>query len=216
MVLIVGGCRLMALAAWAIPVLAGFTYLLISHPYRVDRLLGFLHIWENRLDSGYHAIQSLAAIASGGWTGRGLGAGMAQYGYLPEARTDFVFAVICEETGFVGGVVVILLFIALVCLGMRTMRLAGSRDGGFVALFAFGVTAMIGLQALMNIAVVTVVAPTKGIALPFVSAGGSGLLSFGIAVGLLAGVARRAESRRVHELHEFEPAAVAPVAVGGA
>lgn len=214
--LIVGGCRLVALAAWALPVLGAFAYLLFSHPYRVERLLAFLHIWENRLGSGYHAIQSLTAIASGGWTGRGLGAGIAQYGYLPEARTDFVFAIICEESGFVGGVAVILLFMALVHLGMRAMQMSGSRHGGFGGLFAFGVTSMIGLQALMNIAVVTVVAPTKGIALPFVSAGGSGLLCFGLAVGLLASVARRASIPRVNEACEFDPAVACSVATGSA
>ena len=194
LMLVVGGCRLATLAIWALPAVAVFAGLLFSQPYRVTRLLAFRHIWEDRLVTGYHAIQSLAAIASGGWTGRGLGAGMAQYGYLPEARSDFVFAVICEQMGFIGGTGVVLLFVAFVYCGMRTMQTASSGDGGFVRLFAFGVTAMIGFQALMNIAVVTVVAPTKGIGLPFVSAGGSGMLCLGMAAGLLAGVARRGQT----------------------
>jgi len=194
LVLLVGGCRLRALAIWALPAIGAFAYLLLSHPYRVERLLSFRNIWEDPLDTGYHPLQSMAAIASGGWTGRGLGAGMAQYGYLPEARTDFVFAVICEEMGLVGGVMVLLLFAAFVYFGLRATQVVSLDDGGFRALFIFGVTAMIGLQALMNVAVVTVLAPTKGIALPFVSAGGSGVMCLGAAVGLAAGVARRAGS----------------------
>lgn len=191
LMLIVGGCRLSTLAAWTIPAVGAFAYLLMSHPYRVRRLLAFRHIWDDPQGQGYHAIQSLTAIASGGWTGRGLGAGVAKFGYLPEARTDFIFAIICEETGFVGGIAVILLFISLVWFGRRAMRRAGSADGGFHRLFAFGVTTTIGLQALMNIAVVTVMAPTKGIGLPLVSAGGSGVLCFALAMGLLAGGAVR-------------------------
>ena len=148
-------------------------------------------MWQDSRGAGYHAIQSLGAIASGGWNGRGLGAGVAQFGYLPEARTDFVFAVISEEMGFAGGATVILLFITLVILGWRAMRSAPRDDGGFQRLFVFGVIATIGLQALMNVAVVTVMTPTKGIALPFVSAGGSSVLCFGGAIGLAAGVARR-------------------------
>ena len=187
LMLIVGGCRLSTIAAWAIPTIGAFMYLLLSEPYRLKRLLAFRDIWDDPQGRGYHAIQSLAAIASGGWTGKGLGAGLAKYGYLPEARSDFIFALICEEAGFVGGTMVILLFIVLVYFGLRAMRSTGSTDGGFYALFAFGVTAMVGLQAVMNIAVVTVVAPTKGIALPLVSSGGSGVLCFAVAIGLLAG-----------------------------
>ena len=191
LMLLVGGVRLSALAAWAVPAIGAFAYLLCSQPYRIERLLSFRRVWQDSRGAGYHAIQSLGAIASGGWNGRGLGAGVAQFGYLPEARTDFVFAVISEEMGFAGGATVILLFITLVILGWRAMRSAPRDDGGFQRLFVFGVIATIGLQALMNVAVVTVMTPTKGIALPFVSAGGSSVLCFGGAIGLAAGVARR-------------------------
>jgi len=191
LMLLTGGCRFRDISIWAIPGVMAFAALLFSHPYRVKRLFSFLHVWDDPQGAGYHAIQSLVAIASGGWTGVGLGAGLAQHGYLPEARTDFVFSVICEESGFFGGVTVILLFVALVYFGLRVMTLASQRGDEFAKLFAFGITATIGLQALINLSVVTVIAPTKGISLPFVSAGGSGVLCLGASVGLLAGMARR-------------------------
>ncbi len=200
LMLIVGGCRLSALMAWVIPGLAGFAALLVTHPYRVERLTTFMRIWDDPLGKGYHPIQSLVAIASGGWTGVGLGGGLSKHGYLPEARTDFVFSVLCEETGFVGGMVVIGLFVALTVLGIRVMHMIRDGDGGFRRLFVFGVTAWIGLQATMNIAVVTVMAPTKGIALPFVSAGGTGLLCLCAAVGLSAGVARHSKLNQSLEM----------------
>ncbi len=190
LMVVVRGCPLATLAAWTVPTIAAFSYLLVSQPYRVRRLLSFLTIWDDPQGSGYHPIQSLAAIASGGWTGCGLGAGLAKYGYLPEARTDFIFAIICEEIGLLGGVLVILLFVTFVFLGLRTIQRAPTTDGGFARMFAFGVTITVALQALMNIAVVTVVAPTKGIGLPLVSAGGTSVLCFSLAIGLLAGAPR--------------------------
>jgi cell division protein FtsW len=203
--LVVGGCSWKAMLSWVTPAVAVFGYMLLAHPYRFKRLATFVDIWAEPNDGGYHAIQSLAAIASGGWTGRGLGTGLAKYAYLPESSTDFVFAVICEETGVIGGAMVIALFVVFVVLGLRTMVACRSDDGGFTKLFVFGVTAAIGLQAMMNVAVVTVVAPTKGISLPFVSAGGSGTVCFAMAVGLLAGAAR---SRRIMQsagLRSYEP-----------
>lgn len=190
LMVLVRGCPMSTLAAWTVPAVGAFWYLLVSHPYRVKRLMAFRHIWDDPQGAGYHPIQSLAAIASGGWTGRGLGAGLAKYGYLPEGRTDFVFSIICEELGAFGGAMVIMLFITLVLLGLATMRRAPTSDGGFARLFAFGVTVTVGLQALINMAVVTVLAPTKGIALPLVSAGGTGVLCFCAAIGLLSGVPR--------------------------
>ncbi len=188
--LLVRGIRIATLAAWAIPAVGAIVAMFFTHEYRMKRLLGFLRIWEDPFGKGYHQIQSLAAIASGGWTGQGLGSGMAKQGYLPEYRTDFIFALLCEETGILGGGIVILLFTAFVVLGILAMNRVATDDGGFRKLFIFGITATIAFQALMNIAVVTVVAPTKGIALPFISAGGSSLLIFCLTVGLLAGAVR--------------------------
>lgn len=193
---LVGGCmllgagaRLRHLALAAVPAIAGIAYLVALRPYRLQRLTSFLSPESDPLGAGYHQIQSLVTIVSGGWWGRGLGAGIQKYGYLPEGRADFIFAVICEELGLVGGIAVLALFGILIWQGKRAMDGAPSELGRLLAL---GVTLMIGLQAAMNVAVVTVSVPTKGIALPFVSAGGTGVVVFSILVGQLANVARRA------------------------
>ncbi|HEY3242969.1 MAG TPA: FtsW/RodA/SpoVE family cell cycle protein, partial [Phycisphaerae bacterium] len=191
LMLLAGGARLAHLALLALPGLAAFAYLLIAKPYRLERLTAFRNIWADPRGQGYHAIQSLATIASGGWFGRGLGNGVQKFGYLPEARTDFIFSVICEETGLFGAFVVMLLFAGLVWLGIACVRAAPTALGRLLAL---GITLLIGLQAAMNVAVVTVAAPTKGIALPLVSAGGSGILFLGAAIGLAASVAYHASS----------------------
>jgi cell division protein FtsW len=184
--LLVGGCRIYQLVLLTVPAIAAMVHLVVSHPYRIERLIAFRNIWADPQGIGYHPIQSLVTIASGGWFGRGLGVGVQKYGYLPESRTDFIFSVICEETGIIGGAVVILLFVVLLWLGGRAITHA---PNPLARLIAFGVTVAITMQAVMNVAVVTVCMPTKGIALPFVSAGGSGIVFLGAAVGLLAAVA---------------------------
>ena len=204
--LIVGGARWRHLILVGLPGAAAMAYLIIREPYRVQRLTVFLDIWSDPQGAGYHPIQSLVTIASGGFTGRGLGAGVQKYGYLPEARSDFIFSVICEETGMIGAVCVIALFLALLALGARVVN---SRVSPFGRLLAFGVTFLLALQALINIAVVSVCAPTKGISLPLVSAGGSGVILLGVAVGLLVSVAREAEESAEMEYDEERQAALA-------
>ena len=130
-------------------------------------------------------------IASGGWWGRGLGHGFVK-GYLPEARNDFIFAVICEELGMVGAATVILLLVSLMWKSRHVINQCVDPAG---RLLAFGIAMMIGLQAAMNIAVVTVSVPTKGISLPLVSAGGSGAIFLGALVGILANIARSSPAR---------------------
>ena len=191
-VLIVAGCRWLHLAPVVAVGGASLTALLYMAPYRVERLTAFQDVWRDPQGAGYQPIQSLTAIASGGWFGTGLGNGIQKYGYLPECQTDFVFAVICEELGALGGWLVLALFAVVVWLGLRTMLAAPTR---FERLLAFGLTAVIGLQAIMNIAVVTVVAPTTGIPLPFISAGGTGTLTFSVMIGLLAAIAVRGSSQ---------------------
>jgi cell division protein FtsW len=188
LMLLAGGARLLHLLLLTLPALATFAWLLVARPYRLQRLTAFADIWSDPRGEGYHPIQSLITIASGRWFGQGLGSGTQKYGYLPESSTDFVFAVWCEETGLVGAVTVLLLFGLLLYLGTRAARAARTAFGRLVAL---GVTLMVTLQAVMNIAVVTAAAPTKGIALPLVSAGGSGIVFLGASIGLLAGIARR-------------------------
>jgi cell division protein FtsW len=189
--LLVAGARRRHVFALAVPALLGLVALIRAEPYRVTRLTAFRDIWSDPTGAGYHPIQSLVTVASGGWTGRGLGAGIQKYGYLPESRSDFIFALVCEESGVIGGVLVLGLYAALLYLGWCVVRRA---PGAYERLLAFGVTTLIGLQALINVAVVLVCAPTKGISLPFVSAGGSGVVCLGLAMGLLVSVARVVET----------------------
>ena len=189
LLLLVAGCRLKHLLLMGGVGACAMAGLLFAAPYRLARLTAHRELWDDPLGAVYQPLQSLTTIASGGWFGVGLGAGVQKYGYLPDSHTDFIFAVICEETGVLGAGAVIALVCAFVYLGIRTMWSARTP---FERLLAFGITAMIGWQAVMNIAVVTVATPTTGISLPLVSAGGSGLLTFCLAIGVLGAIAARA------------------------
>jgi cell division protein FtsW len=186
--LFVAGCRMRHLLGIGLAGACGFGALLVTAPYRLERLTAYQDIWADPQGTGYQPVQSLATIASGGWWGTGLGGGVQKYGYLPESHSDFIFSVICEEMGMLGGGLVIGLYCTFVWLGLRTMMAARTP---FERILAFGITATVGLQAAMNIAVVTVVTPTTGISLPLISAGGSGLVTFCAASGVLAAIAAR-------------------------
>jgi cell division protein FtsW len=185
--LLVAGARIWHLVLMVLPAVPAFGWLLMSRSHRMGRLTIFLDPFKDAGGKGYQVIQSLCTIVSGGWWGRGLGNGFVK-GYLPEARNDFIFAVICEELGIVGAVAVIALLITLIWLGRGVVARSLDPVG---RLLAFGIVLVLGFQAAMNIAVVTASVPTKGIALPLVSAGGSGAIFLGALVGVLANVARR-------------------------
>jgi cell division protein FtsW len=170
---------------------AAFYFMIMKEPYRLNRLMGFLEP-EKWADSVmYQANQSLVAMGSGGLFGKGLGNGICKYGHVPEDTTDLVFAIIGEELGLVGTVAVILIFMYLLWLGMRVVL--KSRHG-FSQLLAAGIVMVLGIQTALNIGVATVVLPTKGIPLPFLSAGGSSLLMSAAAAGVLLNIARQAEA----------------------
>ena len=190
--LLVAGCAMRHLLLFCGAGACGLAVLLFAAPYRIARLAAYREFWDDPQGKGYQPLQSLTAIASGGWFGTGLGAGIQKYGYLPESHSDFVFAVLCEEMGIFGGALVILLFCAFAWVGLRTMRMARSP---FERLLAFGLTFLVTLQAAMNIAVVTVWVPTTGVPLPMLSAGGSGLITTCVAVGVLAAIAARGENQ---------------------
>ena len=178
--LVVGG-------AVALPVL----YLLISHvSYRQARLMAFLNPDADPLGSGFQLLQSLIAVGSGGFTGVGLMESKQKLFYLPEAHTDFIYAVICEELGFIGAILVIALFGVYAWRGLRA---SFSAPDGFGRLLALGITAMVLSQALINFVVVLGMVPTKGIPLPFVSYGGSSLLVMLLATGVLLNISQQAE-----------------------
>jgi cell division protein FtsW len=173
-------------AAVAVPVL----YLLITHvSYRQARLMAFLDPSSDPQGAGFQLLQSLIAVGSGGFTGVGLMESKQKLFYLPEAHTDFIYAVICEELGFIGAILVIGLFAVY---GWRGMRAAFSAPDSFGRLLALGITTMVLSQALINFAVVLGMMPTKGIPLPFISYGGSSLLAMLLATGVLLNISQQA------------------------
>lgn len=157
-------------------------------PYRWKRMTAFLHPFKDAQNSGYQSVQSLLALSHGHVLGDGLGSSIASYGYLPNAQTDFIFAVIGEETGLVGGFFVSALFITFMLVGVRIACRAPSR---FAALTAAGITAWIVGQAVINIGAVVGLLPVTGVPLPFVSFGGSALVISLFGVGLLANIAKQ-------------------------
>ncbi len=189
-VLYVAGTPVLPLAA--LSTLGGLVALALAlaAPYRRARVLAFLDPWADYQDTGYQNIQSLVGIASGGLTGTGLGQSRAKWGFLPYAHTDFIFAIIGEELGLVGALVVVGLFVAICVLGARAALLAPDRFG---MLIAAGVTVWFGVQAFVNIGAVIGILPITGVPLPFVSYGGSSLVFSMIGAGLLLNVARQGQ-----------------------
>ena len=177
---------LMVGLAAALPAL----FLLIAHvSYRQARIMAFLHPEADPQGAGFQLLQSLIAVGSGGFTGVGLMESKQKLFYLPEAHTDFIYAVICEELGFIGAAFVIALFAVY---GWRGLRAAFNAPDGFGRMLALGVTAMVLFQSLINFAVVLGMMPTKGIPLPFVSYGGSSLLVMLLATGVLLNISQQA------------------------
>lgn len=155
--------------------------------YRWQRLIVFLDPWSDPQGAGYHVVQSLIALGCGGWTGVGPGVGLQQLGFLPESETDFIFAIYGQETGFVGCLLLIAVFVVLFRVGVRVARAAPDVLG---ALIALGVTVLIGFQMIINVGVAASAMPTKGLSLPFVSFGGSSILALSIGIGMLLNVAK--------------------------
>jgi cell division protein FtsW len=172
-------------AATAMPLL----YVLITHvSYRQARLMAFLHPDNDPQGAGFQLLQSLIAVGSGGFTGVGLMESKQKLFYLPEAHTDFIYAVICEELGFIGASIIVILF---AIFAWRGLRAAFNAPDGFGRMLALGVTAMVVFQSLINFAVVLGMMPTKGIPLPFVSYGGSSLLVMLLATGVLLNISQQ-------------------------
>jgi cell division protein FtsW len=192
LMLIIAGVKLWHILP-PLPLLAVAFYTAVWHsPRRVQRITAFLNPdkWTDTIN--YQPHQSLIAIGSGGLWGKGLGRGICKYGHLPEDTTDFIFAIIGEELGFIGNAAVILLFVALIGLGILVVVRCKDPFGRLVA---GGIILAIAIQAALNIGVVTVVLPTKGIPLPFVSAGGTSMLLSAAAMGVLLNIARTSAVR---------------------
>lgn len=182
--LIAGGMRLWVL--WPVAIVGGIGIVgaILAAPYRIKRLMIFRDPWIDPQGAGYHPIQSQLAFAEGGVGGSGLGHSVQKY-YIPEDTTDFIFPVLTEELGLAGAALVIGLFLTILWVGLGIVR--DSKDT-FSRLVGLGVITTLGVQAAINLAVVTVVVPTKGIALPLVSNGGTGWIMTAGALGLLAAI----------------------------
>jgi len=171
-----------------LPVVASFA---VSASYRRRRLLAFLNPWADPRGDGFHIIQSIIAVGTGGISGRGLMNGVQKLFYLPEPHTDFIFAVIAEELGLIGATLVLVCFCVIAWRGLRVALNAPDSFGGLLAL---GLTMMVIVQAFVNMSVVLGLMPTKGIPLPFVSAGGWSLLINLVGMGVLLNVSQHASS----------------------
>jgi len=183
----IAGAELKHLGAITLPAIPLLVLLIAIKPYRLKRIFAFLNPWADPKGVGYQIIQSFIALGSGGIFGVGLGHSQQKLFYLPEAHTDFIFSIIGEELGFIGAVGIIFLFIIFIYLGTHIAFKARDLYG---QLLAFGLVAMIALQAIVNIAAVIGAIPTKGLPLPFISYGGSSLVYSMLSVALLLNIAR--------------------------
>ncbi|MFA5146093.1 MAG: putative lipid II flippase FtsW [Candidatus Omnitrophota bacterium] len=187
------GVRVSHIAASFLASLPVLYLLLFSVPYRKKRIMAFLNPWADKRGTGFQIIQSFVALGSGGLLGVGLGQSRQKLFYLPASHTDFIFSIIGEELGFLGAASIVILFMLFVWQGMKIVFRS---EYTFERLLSLGVVSLIALEAIINIGVSAGALPTKGLPLPFISYGGSGLIFHFIAVGLLLNVARTCEVYR--------------------
>ena len=180
-----GGVRLWQFAVLLMMVLSAVAVLTITSPYRLERVTAFLNPWADPFNSGFQLTQSLIAFGRGEWFGLGLGGSIQKLFYLPEAHTDFVFAVLAEETGLLGSITVVLLFSFIAWRAFKIANRAQHLGLHFAAYIAFGITLWLCMQAFINIGVNMGVLPTKGLTLPLMSYGGSSMLASCMAIALL-------------------------------
>jgi len=165
---------------------------IVFEPYRMDRIVAFLDPMAHKQDEGWQVVQSLFAIASGGIFGMGLGQGRQKFLYVSEPQNDFIFSIICEELGFIGAIFTILLFVILI---WRGVKIAIEADDFFASMVATGITSMIAIQVVLNIAVVTSSIPTTGMPLPFFSYGGSSILFLMSGIGIMLNISSQSKKR---------------------
>lgn len=199
--IIIGLCLLLYLIA-GLPkrqiALLGFVgtmsavYLAFAAAYRAERIYAWVNPWAYQDSIGYQTVQALLAIGSGGFWGTGLGMGISKFHYLPEAHTDFAYAVLCQEMGFIGGVAVLII---LVMMGIYGIKIAAQAADGFGKMLAVGITGLIVGQGIINIGMVSGILPVIGVPLPFVSFGGTSLVTNFCAIGFLMSVGRRSASK---------------------
>ena len=188
LMLFIGGARLHQLLATGLMALPVLVYVMLTADYRWRRLMTFMDPWREASGNGFQVVQSLIAFGSGQLWGRGLGESRQKLFYLPEAHTDFVFSVIGEELGLLGALVVLMLFAVII---WRGLWLSARIEEPFDQYLAFGLTVLLGLQALIHMGVVMGLMPTKGLVLPFISYGGSAMVINLMEAGILLGLSRR-------------------------
>ncbi len=188
----VGGAKAWHLAAIGGVGVAGGFALMMMKDYRVDRITTFLDPWQNASDGGYQVVQSLYGIGSGGLFGQGIGNGTQKLSWLPYGESDFIFAIIAEELGLIGAIVLLALFIFLV---YRGIKIAAQAPDLFGTMLATGVTTVIALQVIINVGVVTASLPPTGVSLPFISYGSSSLVIFMSMIGIMLNISK--QSRRI-------------------
>jgi len=192
-VLLVGGARWWQFALFMPAAAGAFAYAVHANPYRLTRITSFLDPYAEPMGAGYHQVQSMIAVANGQVWGRGLGFSLSKFGYLPEDTTDFLFGIICEELGLAGAALVVVLYVALIWAGFVIISRQRSK---VMALIGVGIITTVCVQAVINLAVVTGMAPTKGIALPLLSSGGTGWILTCACLGLLVNMDRFARRQR--------------------
>lgn len=221
--LVASGTRIWHVAVMLPIGLLAVVGLVVTSPYRVNRILAYLDPYADPQGIGYHIIQSMGAINGGGLLGRGIGEGIQKYGYLPEATTDFIFSVAAEELGMAGALLIVFLFAWLMWSGVSVVTSAAPAPGTpdtaesrFLRLAATGIIATVTLQVMINLLVVTGLAPTKGIALPLISRGGTGWMMTALSLGLLVRLdrigGRLLPGPTIGELKEAAEEAAAPEA----
>lgn len=201
--LFIAGARLLPFLVMLGGVVGGMALLAITTPYRMQRLTTFLNPWLHAYDSGYQLTQSLIAFGRGGLFGVGLGNSMQKLFYLPEAHTDFIFAVIGEELGFTGELLLLMLFVLLIARTIQIAQLGLRQEQYFAGFAAWGIALWLGFQIIINIGVNIGMLPTKGLTLPLISYGGSSLLVSCAAMGVLLRISYEVQSLEVNAVARF-------------
>ncbi|PKM92960.1 MAG: putative lipid II flippase FtsW [Elusimicrobia bacterium HGW-Elusimicrobia-4] len=186
--LFIGGANYLYIVFAGLSAVPIIIYAVMKEPYRLKRITTFLNPWADPQGTGYQLVQSLIAMGSGGLFGVGLGKSIVKMLFLPDPHTDFIFPIIGEEFGFIGTMTILLLFLALFILGIK---IAVNAKNLFGTLLAFGITIMIALQSIINMAVSVGVMPTKGLPLPFISFGGSSVLIMLTSIGILLNIGKQ-------------------------
>jgi len=200
--LLIAGIRLRYFLPPVLLVALGVGAFIYHNPMRSERVYSWLHVEETKRDKGMQAYQAMVALGSGGVTGKGLGDGLQKLGFVPEHHTDFIFCIIGEELGLIATLLVVAAFIALVICGLY---ISANAQDTFGLLLGSGITFLIGLQAFINIGVVTSALPNKGLPLPFISYGGSNLLVMLSCVGILLSISRQARVTQAKHDHLLDP-----------